>query len=114
VQSQAILSVDGKVASKLREKTRITWYHIMLGIDRIQRELKVIGRIDEMFRQKKDHSPSDLVRFQARQSRRQELIEMLQEVEPKLSPVIASARKKQNPLDKARVDEAFTNKSRAN
>jgi hypothetical protein len=26
----------------------------------IQRELKVIARIDEMFRQKKDHRPSDL------------------------------------------------------
>jgi hypothetical protein len=86
----------------------------MLSIDRIQRELKVIARIDEMFRQKKDHSLSDLLRFQARQSRRQELLEMLQEVEAKLSPVIASARKKQNLLDKARIDEAFTNKSRAN
>jgi len=57
----------------------------MLSIDRIQRELEVIARIDEMFRQKKDHSPSDLLRFQARQSRRQELLEMLQEVEAKLS-----------------------------
>jgi hypothetical protein len=35
-------------------------------------------------RQEKDHSPSDLLRFQARQSRRQELLEMLQEVEAKL------------------------------
>lgn len=67
-----------------------------------------------MFWQKKDHIPSDLVRFQARQSRRQELLEMLQEVEPKLSQVIASARKKQNFLDKAKVNEAFTNKNRAN
>lgn len=51
----------------------------MLGIDRIQRELKVIARIDEMFWHKKYHSPSDLIRFQSRQSRRKELLEMKQQ-----------------------------------
>jgi hypothetical protein len=66
----------------------------MPGIDRIQRELEVIARLDEMFRQKKDPSPSDLLRCQARQSRRQELLEMLQEVGTTLSPVVAFARKK--------------------
>ena len=86
----------------------------MLNIDRIHRELRVIARIDERFWQKKAHSPSDLLRFKARQSRRQELLEMIQESKVKLSPVIASARKKQNLLDKARVDQAFTHKSRAN
>ena len=81
----------------------------MLGIDRIQRELKVIARIDEMFWHKKNHSLSDLIRFQSRQSRRQELLEMLQQV-ANLSPIIASERKKQHPPE---ADEPLR-KSRAN
>jgi hypothetical protein len=86
----------------------------MPGIDRIQRELEVIARLDEMFRQKKDPSLSDLLRCQARQSRRQELLEMVQKVGAKVSPVIAFARKRQNPRDKARIGEVVTHKSRVN
>jgi hypothetical protein len=86
----------------------------MPGIDRIQRELEVIARLDEMFRQKKDPSPSDLLRCQARQSRRQELLEMLQQVGATFSPVIAFAGKRQNPRDKARIGEVVTHKSRVN
>lgn len=86
----------------------------MPGIDRIQRELEVIARLDEMFQQKKDPSPSDLLRCQARQSRRQELLEMLQKVGATFSPVIAFARKRQNPRDKTSGDEMVTHKSRAN
>jgi hypothetical protein len=86
----------------------------MPGIDRIQRELEVIARLDEMFRQKKDPSLSDLLRCQARQSRRQELLEMLQKVGATFNPVIAFARKRQNPRDKARREEIGTYKSRVN
>lgn len=86
----------------------------MQGIGRIQRELEVITRLEEMFRQKKDPSLSDLLRSQARQSRRLELLEMLQEVGGTFTPVIAFARKRENPREKARLGEIVTNKSRAN
>jgi hypothetical protein len=85
----------------------------MPGIDRIQRELEVIARLDEMFRQKKDPSPSDLLRCQARQSRRQELLEMLKNVGATFSPVVAFAGNRQNPRDKARIGEV-PHKSRVN
>jgi len=86
----------------------------MLGIDRIRRELEVIARLDEMFRQKKDHSPSDLLRCQARYSRRQQLLEMLHKVDAKLNPLITFAGKKQDPLYKARGHQAVTHKGRVN
>jgi hypothetical protein len=61
-----------------------------------------------MIRQKKDRSPSDLILFQARQSSRRESLKNASGTHGEIGQVIASARKKQNLIDKARVDGAST------
>jgi hypothetical protein len=47
--------------------------------DQIDRELTVIEKIDRIFLREREHSPIDIVGYEARQQRKRELLRLLDE-----------------------------------
>jgi len=47
--------------------------------DQIERELTVIEKIDRIFLREREHSPMDVVSYEARQQRKRELLRRLDE-----------------------------------
>jgi hypothetical protein len=52
---------------------------MVLSRDQIERELKVIDKIDGIFLQEKDPSLLEIIGHEARQVRKRKLLEMIQE-----------------------------------
>jgi hypothetical protein len=52
---------------------------IALRRDQIERELTVIEKIDRIFVREREHSPIDVVSYEARQQRKRELLRLLDE-----------------------------------
>ena len=50
--------------------------------DQIERELTVIEKIDRIFLREREHSPMDVVSYEARQQRKRELLRRLDEHYP--------------------------------
>ena len=55
---------------------------IALRRDQIERELRVIEKIDRIFLREREHSPMDVVSYEARQQRKRELLRRLDEHYP--------------------------------